>query len=151
MEPTPGKPTQESVAFFWTKNSKFSVARRADDAATLPGVWGLPSGNLLPDETIEAAIQRIGRDKFGVEVEPVRYVGEDSIDRGTYHLHLREYEVKIVSGTAHVPQPARELHYTQYSALQMTDDPHILDEAATKGSLCSRVYLREQGLWPAKK
>lgn len=141
------KPTKHSIAFYWRDEQEgFSTVKRADDDPALPGVWGLVGGSLGPGETFEEAITRAGRDKLGVTVEILRFTGEDTIDRGPYLNHLREYEVKIISGAPSVPQSDRTI--SQYVDLKMTDDPRILLPAAEAGSLCSRIFLRNAGLWP---
>jgi ADP-ribose pyrophosphatase YjhB (NUDIX family) len=143
---TDTKPTKEAVAFFWRDDSgKFSAVKRPPADPNLPNVWGLPSGSPATDETDEAAVIRSGHDKLDVEVEIIRYVGEDWRDRGEYILHLKEYEVRLITGVPTVPQADTSI--TQYVDFKMSDDPKIFMEAAKKGSLCSRIFLREAGLW----
>ena len=143
---TDAKPTQEAVAFFWRdKSGKFSAVKRPPSDANLPNVWGLPSGSPANGESPEAAVIRSGRDKLDVKVEITRYVGEDWIDRGEYILHLKEYEVRLAGGVPTVPHADTTI--TQYVDFKMSDSPQIFMEAAEKGSLCSRIFLREAGLW----
>jgi 8-oxo-dGTP diphosphatase len=110
------------------------LVRRPDDDESLPGVWGLPAVSVAPGESEEDAVRRAGRDKLGVEVRPVRPIGED----GT----MRDWEAEIVSGTPTVPQPGP---HTQYTAMRL-GEPADLVPAARQGSLCSRVLLRARGL-----
>jgi len=140
------KPIKRSVAFYWRDEAgRFSAVKRPADDEYLPLVWGLPAGSLKGDESWEEAVVRAGHNKLGVTLEILRYTGEDKIDRGDYILHLREYEVRILEGSPTVPQPDNSI--TQYLDLKVTADPKILLEAAEKGSLCSRIYLRNAGLW----
>ncbi len=53
------------------------LVRRPDDDESLPGVWGLPAVSLAPGESEEDAVRRAGRDKLGVEVEPLEPVGRE--------------------------------------------------------------------------
>ncbi len=139
-------PTVTTVAFWWRDDAgRFSAVKRPDDTISLPGIWGLPSLAAKPGESPEAAVVRGGQAKLGVDVEIVRYVGDDRGERPGYRLHLMEYEVRLVKGNPKVPQSDPSI--TQYSAFKMADDPKILLAAAEQDSLCSRIFLREQGLW----
>ena len=141
------KPVKESIAFYWLDDQgRFSAVKRSDDDDSLPGVWGLPGGSLREGETAEDTVMRAGRDKLGIEVKPIKSVGDDSQDRGEYVLHLTEYKVKLVSGEPHLANAdATVSHYSQF---QMSADPKLLVEAAEKGSSCSRIFLRNRALWP---
>lgn len=122
----------------------FLAVKRSDDDESLPGLWGLPAVSLIADESVDAAIVRAGRQKLGVDVKPGKYVGEDSIDRGSYRLQLAEYEADVTAGVPSVPQPDGSV--SQYSAMQFSSDPTLLVEAARRGSLCSRVFLRSMAV-----
>lgn len=140
------KPVKESIAlFFKDEQGRFSAVKRSMDDDSLPGVWGLVGGSLRDSESPEDTVKRSAKDKLGIEVEVLRLVGEDSIDRGEYINHLREYEVKVLSGH---PAPVQyDPTVSKYADFTMSDDPEILRDAAEKGSLCSRIYLRQEGLW----
>ena len=114
------------------------LVRRPDDDEDLPGAWGLPAATLAEGESEEDAVRRAGRDKLGVEVRPLRAVGEDGFMAG--------WEAELVSGEPAVPQPGP---HTQYAELRW-GEPSELVPAARRGSLCSRVLLRARGLdWGA--
>lgn len=134
-------PVKESVAIvIYDEAGRFLTVKRAEDDDSLPGVWGLPGASLRGEETPEHAAVRAGMDKLGVKVAVHSCIGEDYVDRGDYARHLREYEVRLVEGTPSVPQSDPSV--SQYDALQYTDDPTILLQAAREGSLCSRIFLR---------
>jgi ADP-ribose pyrophosphatase YjhB (NUDIX family) len=135
------KPTVQSVAIV-IKDSvgRLLIVKRDESDDSLPGVWGLPAATIREGETAEEAAIRAGRDKLGIVVQVKGFVGDDSLDRGSYVNHLREYEVDIIDGTPSVPQ--NDLTVSQYADLQFTDDPTMLFDAARQGSLCSRIYLR---------
>jgi 8-oxo-dGTP diphosphatase len=116
------------------------VVKRDDKDKDLPGVWGLPAATIRVGETPEQAAIRAARDKLGVTVRIGRFTGEDTIE----DRHLREYEAEIIDGTPSVPQ--NDPSVSQYADLQYADDPRILLKAARKGSLCSRIYLRNAGI-----
>jgi len=88
----------------------------------------------------EAVAHWAAKVKLGVEIEIIKLLGEDTIDRGSYVLVLRDYAVKVVSGEPSVPQSVSGV--TQYSEQKWTDDPSDLMESAREGSLCSRIFLR---------
>ena len=149
--PSPdAKPVKESIAFYWTDaQGRFSAVKRSDDDESLPGVWGLPGGSLREGETPEQTVIRAGRDKLGIVVKPQRSVGDDTQDRGSYTLHLTEFEVELISGKPHLANADNTVSH--YADFQMSNEPDLLQEAAREGSSCSRIFLRNRGLWPAKK
>jgi 8-oxo-dGTP diphosphatase len=110
------------------------LVRRPDDDESLPGVWGLPAVSLVPGESEEGAVRRAGREKLGVEVEPLEPLGRD----GT----MTAWKVRVSAGEPAVPQPGPN---TQYADLRW-GEPAELVPAARKGSLCCRVLLRARGL-----
>jgi hypothetical protein len=110
------------------------LVRRPEDDEDLPGVWGLPAVSLAPGESEEEAVRRAGRDKLGVEVEPVKRVGREQ--------SMTDWVARIVSGRPAVPQPGP---HTQYAELRF-GEPSELVPAAREGSLCCRVLLRARGL-----
>lgn len=140
------KPVKESIALFFTdEQGRFSAVKRSLNDDSLPGVWGLVGGSLRDGEEPQDTVIRSARDKLGVNVDVIDFVGEDSIDRGEYINHLREYRVKVVGGT---PAPIqKDSTVSKYEEFIMSDDPEILRPAAEAGSLCSRIFLRQKGLW----
>jgi ADP-ribose pyrophosphatase YjhB (NUDIX family) len=117
------------------------VLRPADDES-LPGEWGLPAVTLAEGESEQAALRRAGRDKLGVEVRPVRVLGEAEDERPAYRIVMRDWEAEIVSGEPSVPQPGAG---TQYESWRWGAAEELVP-AAGRGSLCARVLLRERGL-----
>jgi ADP-ribose pyrophosphatase YjhB (NUDIX family) len=109
------------------------LVRRPDDDDSLPGVWGLPATSLREDESEHEALLRAGREKLGVEVEPVAPIGSEAT--------MRDWAVRIVEGEPRVPQAGDG---TQYAELRW-GEPAELAPAARAGSLCSRVLLRSVG------
>jgi ADP-ribose pyrophosphatase YjhB (NUDIX family) len=113
------------------------LVRRPDDDDNLPGVWGLPATSLRQGESEHDALLRAGREKLGVEVEPLRPVGEETGERGS----MRDWAARVVEGTPEVPQPGEG---TQYVSLRWGDAGELAP-AARAGSLCARVLLRAVG------
>jgi 8-oxo-dGTP diphosphatase len=135
------KPIRHSVALvIRDPTGKFLAIKRADDDDSLPGVWGLPAASLCEGESDTDAVIRAGRAKLGVDIKPGTLVGTDRIDRGSYILELSDYEATILNGTPSVPQPDKSV--SQYVDLQYTSNLSVLVEAARRGSLCSRVFLK---------
>ena len=109
------------------------LVRRPDDDESLPGVWGLPAASLREGESERDALLRAGRDKLGVEIEPLSPVGEEG--------RMRDAVARVVDGDPSVPQPADG---TQYVELRWCE-PAELAPAARAGSLCARAFLRAVG------
>ena len=97
-------------------------------------MWGLPAVSLEPGESEEDAVRRAGRDKLGVEVEPLEPVGREG--------GMTDWQARVAAGEPAVPQPGPN---TQYTDLRW-GEPAELVPAAREGSLCCRVLLRARGL-----
>lgn len=138
------KQIKNSVAFviYGDGRASFRVVQRPASDENLPNVWGLPAGTLKDGETFEECVVRSGVEKLGVELEIVGLVGEGDLDRGSYVLHMKEYEVRIMKGEPSVPQPYPDV--TQYQAVRWGNADDLV-EAASKRSLCCRIYLSNVG------
>jgi ADP-ribose pyrophosphatase YjhB (NUDIX family) len=118
-----------------------TVLRPADDE-DLPNVWGLPAATLRPGEDWEAAVQRVGLEKLGVQLKLGNELEHGTQERRDYRLDMRLYEATITRGTPFVPQPDNA--YTQYAKWKW-GTAEDLQPAAQRGSLCCRLYLRNAG------
>ena len=118
--------------------SKFLIVQRPSNDENLPDVWGLPAGSVKDNETFEECVIRSGKEKLGVVVKPTKFVGRSNIERDSYILHMEEFEAEIVSGEPEVPQPIQGM--TQYQQWKWGVSSELKD-AASKGSLCSQIYL----------
>lgn len=124
---------------------KYLIVKRPLNDDSMPGYWGFPAtSKKYPDEAWENVVHRAAKIKLGVEIEIIKMLGQDEIDRGDYFLKLRDYEVRVIKGRLSVPQENEE--GTQYSAMKWTDDPSELIKAAKSGSVCSRVFLRANNI-----
>ena len=119
-------------------HSKFLIVQRPSDDDNLPNVWGLPAGSVRNDETFEECVIRSGREKLGVKLKPSKFIGRNNIERDNYILHMEEYGAVIVNGEPEVPQPIEGM--TQYQQWKWGESSDLKD-AASKGSLCSQIYL----------
>ena len=120
-------PVKHSIAVLIRKGDRILAVRRPDDDDELPGIWGLPAGSFRSDETLEDLIARVGRDKLGVSLTPVRKLGAGTQDREHYRLEMELWEV-AVKGT-----PAKsQWQWTQIETLKA---------GSRKGSLCCRLAL----------
>lgn len=118
--------------------SKFLIVQRPSDDESLPNVWGLPSMFVRDNETIEECVIRSGREKLGVELKPKKFIGRGDIEREGFILHMEEYEAEIISGEPKVPQQVEGMTQFQQGKWGIGSD---LKNAASKGSLCSQIYL----------
>ena len=141
----PGRPLKRSIAVaVRDAGGRLLVVKRADDDESLPGVWGLPAATSYDGEDAAATVARIGRQKLGVTLRLGAHVGTESDDRTGYAIRLDEYTAEVTGGTPEAPQP--DTSVSQYATCAYVTDPAILREAARRGSLCSRIYLRSAGL-----
>ncbi|HMJ97325.1 MAG TPA: NUDIX domain-containing protein, partial [Thermoleophilaceae bacterium] len=125
---------KRSVSLVIERPDGLLLVRRPDDDESLPGVWGLPAVSLGPGESEEDAVRRAGRDKLGVEMEPLEPVGREG--------GMTDWRARIAAGEPAVPQPGPN---TQYTDLRWGEAAQLVP-GAREGSLCCRVLLRARGL-----
>ena len=134
------KALKRSVSLVIERPEGMLLVRRPDSDESLPGMWGLPAVTLHAGETEEEAVRRAGRTKLGVEVRPLRPIGDAEGEHPGYRIHMRDWMAEIESGEPAVPQSGGG---TQYDALRW-GDPVELAPAARAGSLCCEVLLRSR-------
>jgi ADP-ribose pyrophosphatase YjhB (NUDIX family) len=88
-------PVKHSVAVLIRRGDEILSIRRPQDDDELPGIWGLPAGTLRGKETIEDLIERIGRDKLGVKLTPIRKLAAGTQERPRYRLEMDLWEVSM--------------------------------------------------------
>ncbi len=94
-------PVKHSIAVMIFQGQKVLSVHRSDDDDELPGIWGLPAGTLRPSETAEDLITRIGRDKLGVKLSPVRKVTSGRQIRPLYLLEMELWEASMTGTPSH--------------------------------------------------
>ena len=135
-----------AVALYNPNNSGevLAVKRPDSDDRFLSGVWGLPAIVVEEGELPEDAVRRLGIEKLSTKIEPVYYLGIQYADRGEYELILMDITADlngVEPSVTNAPTTG-----TKYVDQQWTSDFSIFKEAATKGSLCSRILLLSKGL-----
>ncbi|MEA2420740.1 MAG: hypothetical protein QOE60_2946 [Thermoleophilaceae bacterium] len=135
------KPLKRSVSLVIEGPGGVLLVRRPDDDDSLPGLWGLPAASLGTDESERAALLRVGSEKLGVTIDPLRPIGEDEAERADHRIAMRDWKARIVAGEPAVPQPGEGTQYVDWR----WGDPRELAPAARAGSLCARVLLRALG------
>jgi hypothetical protein len=141
------KPIKESTAIviYDKDHKKVLTVRRPLDDTSLPGHWGFPAASRKDDsETWEEVAHKAARTKLGVEIKIMRFIGEDTVDRGNFILRLRDYECEIVQGEPKVPQDDHSV--TQYIEMEYTDNYSKLIESAKNKSLCTKIFLEEKNI-----
>ena len=128
-----------------TDESKFLAVKRPPNAKSLPNVWGLPAITVKYGEQPEMATVRLAREKLNTQVEFLGCLGLASADRGEYELTLMDVVVRSVVGKEPSVWEA-PTEQTKYVQQQWTNELLILQEAALKGSVCSRILLQFQGI-----
>ena len=96
-------PMKRSVAVVITKGNETLSVRRPENDDELPGIWGLPAGTARGSETLEDVIRRIGRDKLGVKLTPIRKLASGTQDRVNYRLEMDLWEAAM-EGTPNYPE-----------------------------------------------
>lgn len=97
------KPIRHAVSVI-IKNDKDETlfALRSPDKDSYPSIWSLPSHYVEKGEEHKNTIKRIGENKLGILLEPIKLINEGKSDRGDFILFMHDYEVKIISGEPHI-------------------------------------------------
>jgi 8-oxo-dGTP diphosphatase len=122
------KPVKRSVAVLIRKGDLILAVRRADNEDELPGVWGLPAGSFIGSETLEQLISRIGRQKLGVALTPIRKLECGTQDRPSYQLQMELWEA-LMEGTPDHPA-------YQWAAAD------LFKPGSDRGSLCCELAMK---------
>jgi len=120
-----------------------AVRRPDEPGEELPGVWGLPATTLAEGEPPEDGVRRLGREKLGVALSPLRALAEGEQQRAGYTLRMTVYEASMtgepsVSGGS---DRAAGASGTQYEALDWLP-AQSFREVAQRGSLCCELFLQ---------
>jgi 8-oxo-dGTP pyrophosphatase MutT (NUDIX family) len=124
------KPTKRSVAVLVRRNGQILSVRRPADDDELPGIWGLPAGTCGEGESVSDVIQRIGREKLGVELRPLHLLRRGIQERPGYVLDMELWEAGLTG-------------YPDYPEWQWASF-EILRSGASSGSLCCELALRQK-------
>jgi ADP-ribose pyrophosphatase YjhB (NUDIX family) len=112
------------------RNGRVLSTRRAQDDDELPGIWGLPAGSLRESETVQDVIARIGSDKLGVKLIPVRRLASGAQDRPGYRLEMELWEASMEGAPTHPEWQWAELK--------------LLDPGRAAGSLCCELAINSK-------
>ena len=122
------KPIRHAVAVVVLNGPLLLTLRRSDDEDELPGIWGLPASTSKPGETPEDVVERIGRDKLGAALRPVRTLCSGSQKRAAYRLEMDLIEATMDAGP-------RQGEWKWAPKLTLT-------EGERRGSLCCHLAAR---------
>lgn len=141
------KPTKFAIAVVVrnprNKSEVLAVLRPPNDDS-LPNVWGLPAVVVKEGELPEESVKRLGVEKLATEIRAVSYVGIKQIEREEFELILMDIEAELVGGSPSVTLATTT--GTKYVDQLWVSDYAIFKEAASKGSLCTRIFLESQGM-----
>ena len=123
-------PVKHSVAVMVFRGDEILAIRRPVDDDELPGVWGLPAGTMRGSETTGELIERIGRDKLGVRLTPLRKTASGVAERPKYRLEMDLWEVSM-EGTPTYPE-------WQWASVE------LLRPGMASGSLCCQLAVQNK-------
>jgi ADP-ribose pyrophosphatase YjhB (NUDIX family) len=121
---------KHSVAVMISNGNQILATRRAENDDELPGIWGLPAGTCRDTETIEDVIRRIGRDRLGVKLTPIRMLAAGAQDRSAYRLKMELWEVSMDGAPNHA----------EWKWASMD----VFVPGAAVGSLCCELALKSK-------
>jgi ADP-ribose pyrophosphatase YjhB (NUDIX family) len=115
-----------------------AVKRPDEPGEELPGVWGLPATTLHDGESPAEAAVRIGSEKLGVELTPLRSIASGEQRRDAYQLRMTLHEA-LIDGEPSIER-ATASEGTQYVAIDWLPEEEFA-VASEKGSLCCALLL----------
>lgn len=121
------RPIKRSIAVLIRNGDLILSVRRADNDDELPGVWGLPAGSFRSSESLEDLVARIGQQKLGVVLTPLRKLTEGTQNRPAYQLEMELWEVSM-EGTPNHPS-------YRWGLIE------VLRPGMMQGSLCCELAL----------
>lgn len=107
-------------------------------------MWGLPAIVPTDSELPEAVVKRLGIEKLATQIEATSFIGIKRIDKNTHELILMDIQAKLSGEEPSVSNATTTS--TKYVEQQWVSDYSIFKEAASKGSLCSRIFLESKGM-----
>ena len=119
---------KHSIAVLILKGDEILAVCRPDNDDELPCIWGLPAGTCRDSETAEYIISRIGHDKLGAKLVPVRRRVAGTQTRSRYRLEMELWEAAMEG----IPT---------YPVWQWAQ-PNLLRAGAAAGSLCCELALQ---------
>lgn len=93
------KPIKHAVSVVIKDNKNRTLfALRSPNKSEFPLFWSLPSHFVNAEENFEETIIRIGRNKLGVNLEPIKLLNEGHGERPEFILFMHVFAAKIVKG-----------------------------------------------------
>ena len=96
----------------------------------------MPTTTLRDGESPEDGVRRLGREKLGVELTPLRALASGEQQRDDYTLHMTVCDASV----AGEPSLQRAPSGTSYHALDWLPAASFRD-AAARGSLCCDLFV----------
>ena len=144
----PAAAVRRAVAAVVRRDDGLVLAMRRPDepGEELPGVWGLPAVTLREGESPEEGVRRLGREKLGVALTPLRALADGEQRRDGYTLRMTLYEASLTGEPSASGGPRRDAGAaaTLYDALDWLPDASFA-EAAARGSLCCSLLAEAAG------
>eukprot|EP01006_Ploeotia_vitrea_P009502 TRINITY_DN22399_c0_g1_i1.p1 TRINITY_DN22399_c0_g1~~TRINITY_DN22399_c0_g1_i1.p1 ORF type:complete len:155 (+),score=10.56 TRINITY_DN22399_c0_g1_i1:42-506(+) len=124
-------------------DDKILLVTRPSTDKNLPNAVGLPAGNVMPTETMQEAVLRSGKQKLGVNLDIVGFLGRGNLEREHCILHMEQF-LCTTNDTPDVgqQQPSDGNKITLYQACHWGSMDE-LRAAAEGSSLCSRLCLNK--------
>ncbi len=141
MPPDPQLPRKRSVAVAVRSDDDLvlAVRRPEEPGEELPGVWGLPAVTLRDGESADDGVRRVGREKLGIDLTPMRRLAAGEQRRESYLLEMTVCEAST-HGEPSLPERAEGATTTLYDAFDWLPEAAFA-AAADAGSLCCRLFV----------
>jgi len=126
MAPT----VKRSVAVMIFRGDRILSTRRSELDDEFPGIWGLPAGTRRGVETVHDVIKRIGIEKLGVTLVPIRKINSGVQERANYRLEMELWEASMEG----------EPVYPEWQWADLT----IFRSGSAAGSLCCELAIKSE-------
>jgi 8-oxo-dGTP diphosphatase len=134
-------PIAVAVVINDAKSDRVLLVRRPEEPGEdFAGMWGLPAATLGEGESVEAAVERMGRQKLGIGLTPggelhrgLQLRGDSTLEMVLVEAEARDWPPALRPASA----GSASTHYTDWT----WGDTEMLRPTAELGSLCARLYL----------
>lgn len=107
-------------------------ALRSPNKSEYPLVWSLPSHFVNNNEGLEETVIRVGQNKLGVTLEPIKLLNEGYGERPEFKLFMHVFAARVIAGNPHI-------HSDDFIELKWSDSVTQLSTMNIMGDCC-RLY-----------
>lgn len=108
-------------AFIFNEKGELLIVKKSLNEQIDAGLWTIPGGKIYPDEHIVAGLKREVFEEVGLEIDSIKWIGEDVFQDRDSMFHAEHFMCKTVTSTI-----ALEKKLTEFKWIMQLSDITIL-------------------------